>query len=290
MKQLVLVIYLLVPVWLTLAGCQTAATAPTPTPPPTPTLVAGQYTHDDLVQLFEYDPETPLGIQEVSVTDEEDGASVHDISYMGTPDYRVPAFLVVPPGEGPFAGVLFMHQGFGSRESFLGEAIDLAKKGVVSLLVHHGTWTPEPSHYQRIVISLRRGADLLAQRQDVDSGRLGYVGHSWGATFGGILTDIDRRFQTYVLMAGVPAFSAVWDRDDLAPFDGEHYILHAAPSPLLFQLATDDEWVSRETALAYYEAASEPKEIRWYETDHSFENVEAQRDRMEWLQAGLNLP
>ena len=290
MRKLVIGISALVLVAVTLAGCESMMPTATPTPPPTPTLIAGEYTYDDLVQVFEYDPQTPLDAQESSVADKEDGIEVHDISYVGATDYRVPAFLVVPPGKGPFAGVLFMHWGFGSRNSFLNEAIDLANNGAVSLLVHHGSWKPDPDNYRQIVISLRRGLDLLAARQDVDSGRLGYVGHSWGATFGGILSGVGQRVKSYVLMAGVPSFSELWEREDLIPYDGIHYIAHAAPTPMFFQLANQDEYVSRETALEYYEAASEPKKIKWYDTTHAFESDEASQDRLEWLSIELNLP
>ena len=287
MKTLLLVIFKLVLIGIALIGCENELSVP---PSSTPTLIADQYTYEDLIQVFDYDPQAPLDVQEVSVSEEVNGVKVHDISYAGTPDYRVPAYLVVPPGKGPFAGVLFMHQGFGSRNSFLNEAIDLADKGVLSLLVHHGSWKPEPGNYQQIVISLRRATDLLTARQDVDSSRLGYVGHSWGATFGGILSDIDKRFQTYILMAGVPSFSDIWEREDLVPFDGIHYVGHAAPASLLFQLANQDEYVSRETALLYYEAASKPKQSKWYDTSHYFQHEEAHQDRLEWLSTELNLP
>ncbi|UCC53394.1 MAG: alpha/beta hydrolase [Anaerolineaceae bacterium] len=287
MKKLIHVIFVLVVISIHLGGCASEETAP---PPPAPTLIAGHYTYDDLVRTFDYDPQESLDIQEVSVSDEEAGVEVHDISYAGTLDYRVPAYLVVPPGEGPFAGVLFMHQGFGSRNSFLNEAISLAEKGVVSLLVHHGSWKAVPDNYKQIVVSLRRGADLLELREDIDSSRLAYVGHSWGATFGGILADVDKRFQTYILIAGVPSFSEIWERKDLVPFDGIHYIGQAAPAPLLFQLANQDEYVSRDTALLFYEAASEPKQVNWYDTTHFFKHEEAQQDRLEWLSRELKLP
>jgi fermentation-respiration switch protein FrsA (DUF1100 family) len=242
-----------------------------------------------LIHTFDYDPQEPLDIQEVSVSDEDDGVKLHDITYIGATDDRVSAFLVVPPGEGPFAGIIFMHWGGGSKYSFLNEAILLARKGVVSLLVHR-TWNPEPDNFNRTVISLRRGTDLLMLRQDVDSSRLGYVGHSWGATFGGILADVDRRFKTYILIAGVPFFSNNGDTKDMIPFDGIRYIGQAAPAPLFFQFANQDEGVSRETALLYYEAASEPKQIKWYDTNHRFKNEEAQQDRLEWLSTELGLP
>ncbi len=37
-------------------------------------------------------------------------------------------------------------------------------------------------------------------------------------------------------------------------------------------------------AEVYVQAASGPKEVKWYDTDHSF-NEEARRDREEWLKA-----
>ena len=39
-------------------------------------------------------------------------------------------------------------------------------------------------------------------------------------------------------------------------------------------------------AEVYVEAASGPKEVRWYDTDHYF-NEEARRDREEWLGRAL---
>jgi dienelactone hydrolase len=287
MTKLILVLNKFVLIGMILVGCVNEVSTPLS---PTPTLIAGQYTHDNLIHFFDYDPQLPLDIEEITIIDKENAISVHDISYNGTADYRVPAYLVVPPGEGPFPGVLFMHQGFGSRNSFLDEAVDLANKGVVSLLVHHDSWRAEADNYHQIVVSLRRGVDLLAARQGVDSGRLGYVGHSWGATFGGILADVDGRFRTYILIAGVPSFSVIWDKAELVPFDGIQYIGQAAPAPLFFQLANQDEYVSRETTLVYYEAASEPKQIEWYDTTHFFLNDEARQDRLEWLRKELNLP
>ena len=49
---------------------------------------------------------------------------------------------------------------------------------------------------------MRRGADLLLARPDVDPRRLAFVGHSYNATVGAILAGVDRRFKAFVLMAG----------------------------------------------------------------------------------------
>ena len=91
-------------------------------------------------RTFAYDRAAPLDIQEVSVSDRA-GLQVHTISYASSKGHRVSAYLVVPPGAGPFAGMLFAHAGGLDRNEFLDEALLLAKRGAVSLLIdgptHH---------------------------------------------------------------------------------------------------------------------------------------------------------
>lgn len=284
-----------------LAGCggsgpdgEPASTAlaspPLPTavePQPTPTFIAGRYTYADLVALFEYDPQQPLDVQEYATPTEEAGITWQSISFAGVAGDVVTAIMVTPAGTGPFAGVVFMHEGRANVFSHLDEAVTLARQGVVSLLVQ-GTWDPSPENFQRMVMRLRRAVDYLVAMDTVDSNRLGFVGHSWGAAFGGVLAGVDRRFRCYVLIAGPPYLSTYWEDDGIVPFDGIYYIGQAAPAALFFQLAEKDEAVSPEAALQYFEAASEPKQLSWYDTDHAFQIEQAATDRREWLVEQLN--
>jgi hypothetical protein len=64
------------------------------------------------------------------------------------------------------------------------------------------------------VVDLRRGIDLLISRPDVDPERLAYVGHSYGAQWGSILSAIDKRMKTSVLMAGVAEIADILLRND----------------------------------------------------------------------------
>ena len=57
---------------------------------------------------FDYDAKAPLGLTEVGV-EHRAAADVHDITYASPKGGRVPAYLVVPQGKGPFAAVLFGH-------------------------------------------------------------------------------------------------------------------------------------------------------------------------------------
>jgi len=76
----------------------------------------------------------------------------------------------------------------------------------------------------------------------------------------------------------------------LAPIDADRYIGRAAPAALLSQFATQDEFITLGEAERYLRLASEPKEVRWYETDHFFSGTpEAGRDRVRWLAEKLGL-
>jgi cephalosporin-C deacetylase-like acetyl esterase len=259
--------------------------------------------------IFSYDQKAPLNREEVGI-EYRNGISVHDISYAGLKGGRIRAYLVVPPGNGPFAGVIFVHPGPGSRSSFLDEAITLAKEKVTCLLID-APWANGPEFGKRasgrpedvrdwfieIAIDLRRAIDLISSRPYVDINRIAFVGHSLGALFGGILSGVDKRIRASVLMAGVGSFTdvALLNMPNLAggelekyenimePIDPVRHIKNAASSALLFQFGLQDVFFPRQKFLDYYEAGSEPKSIRWYNADHYSLNEVGWSDRIEWL-------
>ncbi len=285
-------------------------TTPKPQPSPTPTLIP----HDEISQLFDYDTSQPLDVQEAKVQDQA-GIAVHDISYASViTNERVSAYLVVPPGKGPFAGVVFMHwlgSPHGDRSEFLDEAVALAKQGVTSVLIQgRFPWSVQPhdlaADQQAIVdqvIDVRRAFDLLLAQPGVDAQRIGYVGHDFGAMYGSILADVDRRAKAYVLMAGTATFSD-WFLTYWAPavgkqgridytqamrvFDPIYHVAHAAPAALFFQFANTDRFIAKAVAQQFYAAGSEPKSINWYDASHTL-NDQARTDRVKWLSDQLSL-
>ena len=187
---------------------------------------------EDLVREFDYDRNALLNIREEK-KEERDGATVIELSYDSPRGGRVPATLVLPPGKGPFAGILFGHwmmprSPVANRKEFLEEALLLSRSGAVSLLTDAPMVRPgflpekdelkaevqnaEASRQQ--VIDFRRGVDLLIARGDVDPARIAYVGHSYNAHTGGILAGVEKRIGSFVLMAGVFA-------DEQFVFDSE---------------------------------------------------------------------
>jgi dienelactone hydrolase len=159
------------------------------------------------------------------------------------------------------------------------------------------------------VCDLRRGLDLLAARKDVDAKRVGYVGHSLGATWGGALAGVETRFAAYVLMGGLPRLTDVLGDDSyaklmqqaftreqleryvevLSPINPELLVSRAAPGSILFQFARHDRFISDVSARDYVKAAGDSHRVLWYFTSHEFNDPDSPRDRMEFLAKKLGL-
>jgi dienelactone hydrolase len=264
---------------------------------------------------FIYDDKAPLDFRDQGQETVE-GASVHDVSYASPKGGRVPGYLVLPAGPGPFAGIVFVHWGQGDRTEFLSEAVGLAKAGVVSLMIDAPYHRPEAAsfnlvtspdrereQYIQLVVDARRAVDVLMSRPDVDKARLGYVGHSLGATWGGPLAAVEKRLKAFVLMGGLPRITDVLGDDPfaklmqkaytreqlegyvkvLAPIDPEHFVGGAESESILFQFAKHDRFISEKAANDYVKAAGKPQQVRWYFTSHEFNDPQSPIDRREWL-------
>ncbi|HVP48375.1 MAG TPA: hypothetical protein VMT32_17395 [Bryobacteraceae bacterium] len=280
---------------------------------------------EELVRHFDYDRSAPLDLKDAGEED-RGGVTVHDISYASARG-RVPAYLVIPAGQGPFAAVLFGHwmmpgSPMRNRKEFLDEAVLMARSGAASLLIDSPQVRPgfvedqDPvspqSAYasQQQVIDFRRGLDLLLARPDIDPKRIAYVGHSFDAHVGGILAGVEKRIQSFVLLAGSFASEEyVMDplnqemvkmrkqigeekiRDYLARYawdDPAHYIGHSSPASVFLQFGWRDEPISEKLARHYYHMFGSPKKIAFYEAGHSLNNA-ARIERVQWLVERLAL-
>jgi len=184
---------------------------------------AGTPDFDELANRYNYFTGGQLFIREFDV-EMRDKVLVTAITYTGTGEDHVPAYLVIPHGTGPFPAIIWGHwMQPGSRKSnrdeFLEEAVVLARSGVMSLLIdapmvrpgyvaekledNPWQWAVQFSETEREqIIDLRRGVEVLFTRRYVDKTRIAYVGHSWSAHAGAILAGLDKRIGTFVLMAG----------------------------------------------------------------------------------------
>jgi dienelactone hydrolase len=259
--------------------------------------------------LFAYDSRAPLNVKEVGI-EKRDGARVHDITFAAVPGdgNAVKAYLVVPEGKGPFAGVLWVHwlgePETTNRKQYLGEAVSLAPRGILSLLVDamwsaddwYGKRVPEQDYDNslRQVVALRRAMDLLSSGPDVDKTRLGFVGHDYGGMYGMLTAGLDRRAKTYVYVAVAPSLNhwAFFGRQPASKADYlrqnavlelTDYVRQVKNASTLFQFAKNDAYVSRADTAVVLNAAADPKERRFYEADHAMNVGPIAEERDAWL-------
>lgn len=279
----------------------------------------------DLIHLYDYDQNLSLDTKD-TIVQNVDGISIHDLSYASPKGGRVTAYLIVPAGKGPFAGLVFGHWGYGTRTEFLPEAILYAKTGTVSLLIDYPWVRPAPwrrnvgnfalpdtdlAIYIQAVVDLRRGVDLIRSLPYVDSSRMAYIGHSYGAQWGAILSAVDKRLKAVVLVGGVSSQADIFMGSDDPDFvelrkalpkeqlekylevtgvlDAIRYVPYSSPTPLLFQFARYERYFDEASMSRYAHSANEPKEVKWYNTGHELNDVQTLIDRASFLEKEIGI-
>jgi dienelactone hydrolase len=262
------------------------------------------------LSVFAYDRSAPLDLRD-SVIGSEGAVSIHAISFASPRGGRVTGRLFVPQGSGPYAGVVLMHGMPGNAEAFTGRGVYIARHGAVVIAIDAPwaraegpplTFSPADSANQvQLIVDLQRAVDVLVARRDVDVRRLAYVGRSYGGAMGALFAGIERRLKTYVLAVadgGLVSHATQGASEDppegapveqwrrwlaaMKPIEPIRYVHRAAPASIFFQSAEHDRLVARDDALAVQAAASEPKTVRWYDSDHPL-NAQAYVDQLDWL-------
>lgn len=248
---------------------------------------------------FAYDEGAPLDVRTADILLDAHGPSdvrVTSITYRSPMGGRVPALLFVPAREGPHAGLIVQHGMPGSKDDVYLDALELAGLGAVVITIDAPfarrvgepvSFTPRDREEQvQLITDLRRAVDLLHSRPDVDPDRIGYLGYSYGGAMGGLVAGVEHRIAVFVLMVGdgglVEHFSGPDDQgllsslqperrgewlEAMKPIESLTWITKAR-APLLFLSARHDQLVAPRDAARYQRAAPEPKQIRWYDSDH----------------------
>ena len=232
-------------------------------------------------QDFTFDRQRPFAVADRDV-------SVREITYAGPSGEATEATLVAPVGPGRHPAVLFVHwygpqHTTSNRTQYVPDALALARRGIVSLLVDtpwsEPSWFPTRQPDNDVTFSasqvkrLQRAVDVLASLDRVDPARLALVGHDFGAMYGAIVAGLDRRIATFAFVAGTAKF-ADWfllgrklDADArtrvyeaLAPYDPLRYLPKVSAGAVLLQFATKDPYVSADAAKALIDAVKAPKE------------------------------
>lgn len=258
--------------------------------------------YDLLPNLFEYERDAPLNAEERSLG-VRDGLRWTHVTFRGGDNRIVPAVFVVPEQPAaPAPGILLQHGAGASKYArFVMACIEtLGHNGYACLAadaIGHGerddavssdaedqadAWRRgAPEFIVHNVIDLRRALDYLSTRPEVDVSRLAYAGSSMGAMMGAVLCAVDTRPHAVILRCSGARESQHQDLDHLGFVGG------IAPRPLLMLNNTEDEIFNHESVLRLYEAAGEPKELRWFPGDHRANHDLHAAECLEWLERWL---
>jgi dienelactone hydrolase len=264
------------------------------------------------LHLFTYDRSAPIGLRDSLRITDADSVAVYAVTFASPRGGRATGVLCVPPGRGPFAGILLQHGMPGNAEQTLVTARNLARHSAVVLSLD-APWArrggrpvafaaQDSADQVQLITDMQRGVDVLIARRDVDPSRLAYVGVSYGGAMGALLAGVERRLKTYILAVGdgglVAHFTGAddppngpfgvsreqWNRwlAAMRPIEPLRFVGRAAPASIFFQSGRHDRLVPPADAVWLHRAASEPKTVKWYEAGHGL-GPQARVDQLEWL-------
>jgi dienelactone hydrolase len=274
-------------------------------------------TESRTTDIFDYDKTADFAVANVKV-DSRGDAQIRDLAFQSVPGDkfgRVAAFLV-EPREKARAAVLWVHwlghPSTSNRTEFLDEAVELASRGAVSLLID-AMWA-KPEWYRHRVLEqdyadgvaqvavLRRALDYLQQQSSVRELPLAIVGHDYGGMYATIAAAHEPRTRACVFIACTPSLldwaffvqkPASMDAyvQQNARLDLRTHLASIANASILFQFAEHDKYVPLSKAQEFFAAAPNPKHMIVYGgAGHDMMRPASIRsDRTAWLVHELGL-
>ena len=215
----------------------------------------------------------------------------------------VPALLQLPDASGPVPAALLLH-GFSNRKEVMADSVgrSLLRLGVASLAIDlpmHGSRgnpldlqnTRNPLEAVRLWrLALREaalGVRFLRGRQGVDAARVGVVGYSLGSFLAVTLAAAEPDLGPVVLTAGGDLPDSPLTRVARAVVDPPRAVKRLNGRPLLMVNGRHDPVIRPEQAQRLFDAAGEPKELRWWDAAGHALPPAAVDEAAAWLAARL---
>jgi uncharacterized protein len=235
----------------------------------------------------------------VAVRELPDGTET-ELTYRLGDAAPIPSILLRPHDGTPAPAALLLH-GYSSRKEEMAGPVGraLLRQGIASLAIDlplHGTRSdPVQSQAARNPLGMmqlwrtaladaRLAIEYLGARKDIDARRLAVVGYSMGSFLSVILAADEPRLRAVILAAGgdLPSDTPFAAAARLVA-DPLRAVRRLAGRPLLMVHGRRDRTVTPAQAQRLYDAAGEPKELRWWDAGH-YLPAEASAEAAEWLQ------
>jgi predicted esterase len=143
-------------------------------------------------------------------------------------------------------------------------------------------------HWKMALAEARHAIDWLAANDAIDPLNLSTVGYSLGSYIALQTAVADQRIKCVVVAAGGDLPATPWTGMLRMISDPVTSVKSLGRRPFLMLHGTNDRTIRREQAQRLYDAASEPKELRWYESGHALPPAAAD-DAAAWLARYLRI-
>ena len=130
------------------------------------------------------------------------------------------------------------------------------------------------------VKDLRRSIDYLETRQDIDTNKIGFLGHSWGGRLGGLILAVEDRLKLGVFITGGMSGRPLPEAD---PFN---YVTRVKIPVLFLNGKFDATFPFESTVKPYYDYLGTPepdKKLVLTETDHWIPKQVMIKETLDWM-------
>jgi uncharacterized protein len=210
----------------------------------------------------------------------------------------VPSLLLRPEIDARVPGVLLLH-GYSSSKEVLSNTmgVALARRGIASLsfdLPLHGSRDEDMfeeaktnpfgllQHWKSALVEGKDAIEWLARHEAIDPMRLGIAGYSLGSYLALQTAAAEKRVKCVIVAAGGDLPATPWTSMVRMVTDPLSSVKKLKGRPLLMLHGINDRTIRREQAQVLYDAALDPKTVKWYEAGHVLPPASAD-DAAAWL-------
>lgn len=196
----------------------------------------------------------------------------------------VPSILLMPDANDAVPAALLLH-GYSSSKERLSETMGraLAVRGIASLAIDlplHGARDDAMldearrnplglvQHWNAALAEAKAAITWLAAQDAVDSACINATGYSLGSYIALQTATGDPRVSSVIVAAGGDLPATAWTSMLRMIADPVRSARALSGRPLLMLHGQSDRTIRPEQAQRLYDAASQPKEIRWYDSGH----------------------
>ena len=211
---------------------------------------------------------------------------------------RVQSLLLRPETDAPVPGVLLLH-GYSSSKEVLSNTmgVALALRGIASLsfdLPLHGTRDEDMfeeartnplrlmQHWKSALVEAKAAIGWMAEHEAIDANRIGIAGYSLGSYIALQTAATEKTIKCVIVAAGGDLPATPWTSMVRMVTDPLTAVKKLKNQPLLMMHGMNDRTIRREQAEKLYAAASEPKDLRLYQSGHILPPASAD-DAASWL-------